>query len=113
MKLSFKSRFRSDRDIPLITQDVGSKPMLTVENYIKWYELYVITPDGEVKDVYETSSEEIRNLIIDGWRDHCIDPQIFHKVATKLGATYDIATFESVCRRYQTDYLNAEDFVVE
>ncbi len=86
----------SNRDIPLITQQVSDVPMLTAENYPKWYDLYLLLPDGTV----ETVSWDNETLC-DGWRDHCIIPEYFVKLAEELGARYDEKTFEAVKEHYQ------------
>jgi len=101
-----KARFRSKRDIPLITQEVEDKPMLTVENYLKWYDLYVISTDGVVTPVRQLENDEVEQELYSGWLDHCIRPKSFHKIAEILGARYDYATWESVERRFQTEYLD-------
>jgi hypothetical protein len=98
----------SERGFPLITQfiydyDDNSKGMLTVENYDKWYKLYMITRDGEVKPVkHEDNVESSLGLT---WVDHAVSPESFHLTAKKLGLDYDDRTFAMVCERFVTDWL--------
>lgn len=103
--MSFKARFRSERDLPLVTQEVDNKPMITVENYFKWYDLYLIHTDGTVQTVNVDTNKEVADIMRYYWRDHYIEPNGFKKIAEKLGAVYDTASFESVCRRYELESL--------
>jgi hypothetical protein len=44
--------YYSDRGFPLVFTGVlrqGSSSVLTVENYLKWYSLYLVEPDGSVR----------------------------------------------------------------
>ena len=53
MAEAYKLHF-SERGIPLVYYGVlNEKPILTVENYSKWYNLYYVYPDGEVSPVLE------------------------------------------------------------
>jgi hypothetical protein len=99
----FQPSFYSERGFPLITQYTGSKAMLTVENYIKWYNLYIITEKGEVVPVdYEDIVESRGGLT---WVDHAISPEAFHLTAKSLGLEYDDMTFAIVCQRFVEDFL--------
>lgn len=114
--MSIKARFRSERDIALITQEVEEKSVLTVENYVKWYTLYIIYPNGEVEEIDNLLKEnkdnplleKVSDILNDGWYDHCIKPDTFKKIAEVLHLTYDTATIETVERRYQTDKLGRD-----
>ncbi|PGT90159.1 hypothetical protein COD17_10340 [Bacillus thuringiensis] len=70
--------------------------MLTAENYDKWYDLYVIETDGTVKVV-----DDLNEILFDGWRDHCIEPSYFKKLAESLNASYDEETWQAVCKMYE------------
>ena len=106
--------FRSDRGLPLITQNVlefqfdddryKRVPILTMENHNKWYTMWVIHPDDTVTSLYEAKEEDYLNE--DTWFDHCIIPKYFHNVARKLGYTYDSLTFALVCERFVADKLD-------
>ena len=42
--------YYSDRGIPLLfTDSLISRPIITVENYLKWYGVHVVFPDGHVE----------------------------------------------------------------
>jgi hypothetical protein len=102
-----QSEYYSERGFPLITQSIldsndESNGMLTVEND-KWYRMYRITREGEVKPVdYEDVVESRLGLT---WVDHAVSPESFHLTAKKLGLEYDDRTFAMVCERFVTDYL--------
>lgn len=87
--------FVSERNIPLITQVTNGKRMLTAEDYEKWYSFYLINEDGKVEDVYENEH------FVDGWRDHCIVPDSFKKMAESLNVEYDYITWQAVLTRYK------------
>lgn len=45
-------RYVSERNIPLLFQGLPVKEsVLTVENYLKWYRLYLVLPSGNVEPV--------------------------------------------------------------
>lgn len=87
--------FVSERGIPLITQETLGKRMLTAEDYIKWYDLYLIKEDGTVEVVGWNEHFD------EGWRDHCIVPESFKAMAEMLNATYDERTWKAVCDMYE------------
>lgn len=97
------AQYFSKRNLPLITQyPVGR--MLTAEDYLKWYELYVV--DAETQTVQAVSFDETH--LLDGWRDHCIVPASFHALAQALGCTYDSATMAAVCQHFVTNHLDGD-----
>jgi len=48
-----KTRFYfSNRNLPLIYYgEPSEKPVITVENYLKWYDLYLVLPTGSVERI--------------------------------------------------------------
>lgn len=84
----------SNRGIRLITQPNG-KRMLTAEDYMKWYDLFLIEPDGTVKTV------GWNKWFDEGWHDHCIVPHCFKEMAKMLDADFDEATWKAVCSMYK------------
>lgn len=85
----------SSRGFPLITQDNKGKKMLTAEDYMKWYDLYLIQEDGSVEKV------QWNEHFAEGWRDHCILPESFKSMAAMLGADYDAKTWKAVKDMYR------------
>jgi hypothetical protein len=90
----------SDRGIELVTQRAYTS-MLTVENYLKWYDLFVLHPNGKVETV-SWENETLR----DGWRDHCIEPRAFHLLTKELGLSYDNETMAAVIKMFVVNYLD-------
>lgn len=102
-----QQEFTSNRNIKLITQEVNDKPMLTVENYMKWYDIFVIQINGEVVPVNEiTYLKDIEDHAGRTWYDHCPTPAYFHEVSKRIGAEYDNETFSAVCVRFVEDILD-------
>ncbi|AMO35323.1 hypothetical protein [Lysinibacillus sphaericus] len=100
----------SERGIPLLSQyfeDVNEnelmKPLLTMENYEKWYSMYIIYPDGKVEKFSSSTKENC-----DTWYDHAVYPSYFHLIAKRLGCTYDNRTFALVCERFVEDVLDGD-----
>jgi len=72
--------YLSERDIPLVyygEPPPKSKFYLTVENYLKWYHIYRITPEGKVRILPEHFSRkfEAENEGCCAWGDHIPFPQ--------------------------------------
>lgn len=84
----------SNRNIPLVTQ-THEKRMLTVENYCKWYDLFLVETDGTVTAV----SPEV--IDINTWIDHYVVPEYFEELAVQLGAAYDEDTWKTICGLYE------------
>ncbi|MBD8523812.1 hypothetical protein [Lysinibacillus fusiformis] len=101
-------KYFSERGIPLITQwleDAGEEisPVLTMENYEKWYCMYIIYPSGKVEKVTPSLEDTC-----DTWYDHAVYPSYFHLIAERFGCTYDNRTFALVCERFVEDVLDGK-----
>jgi hypothetical protein len=72
--------YKSDRGIPLVYLGPPPAPLepgiLTVENYLKWYEIYVVLPSGLVSPlpmgVLDRYHKECHGAT--AWRDHVPHP---------------------------------------
>ena len=88
-------------------------PTLTVENYCKWYALYLVHPDGKVTtvdaEVYERVSRKTNGLITI-WGDHVINPLAFKLVGELLGAHVDSRSMEMVIGRWEIEHNNKYDY---
>ncbi len=70
--------YYSPRGLPLVYMGPPAlRPVLTVENYPKWYEIFMVMPDGSVQ-TFDNS-----NLVID-WADHVPVPNSCMTVASLL-----------------------------
>jgi len=103
-------KYFSDRGIPLVTQhlltdnDGNPVAMLTVEDYCKWYKMFIIHPDGTVEP--RVGVEIPSDPHEYGWIDHAIKPWAFHETAKNLGLVYDNRTFAMVCERFVEDIVD-------
>jgi len=103
-----KPKFLSTRGLPLITQNIdnldgGTLGILTMENYDKWYSMYIIHVDGSVEEIHEAIINDVFGVT---WIDHAISPRAFHETAINLGLEYDNHTFAMVCERFVEDILD-------
>lgn len=94
---------KSHRDIPLVMTEPNSQgPLLTVENYVKWYDIYIVFPDGRIQKVpYELFWEGKGT----GWHDHVPNPKACQMVAEKLNAEWDECSFEMIVGRYMMEVV--------
>jgi len=91
----------SERGIPLVYWgQPPNKPTITVENYMKWYTLYVIKPNGEVTQL-NTHDYDFDG----GWGDHIPHPQLVLDVAKKLDMEVDDNALDMVAGRYAREHL--------
>ncbi|GLI90468.1 hypothetical protein [Bacillus subtilis] len=96
-------KYVSEDGVPLVSQYTREVPVLTVEDYDKWYDLYLIMPDGEVRTVGWDQKE-----LQDGWRDHCIVPYNMHKLAQDNGWYLGWEVMERVYEMY-SEYVSIVD----
>lgn len=99
---SRESEIISDVKDRLISQHAFWKPLLTVESG-KMSGIFVLYPDNTIKQL-----DFSLPLITDGWRDHCIVPDNFHRLADELSCGYDNATFAHVCKMFVENYLDSD-----
>lgn len=66
-----------------------SVPVITLENYTKWYSVHVVMPDGSVKvaSVSDIPTEMLPPFAI--WSDHCIHPYALELLAKIHGGEVD------------------------
>ncbi len=81
--------------------DLSDKPIITLENYTKWYNIYVIKTDGTVDKVQPEIIEEAHKLNkYYGIIDHLYHPNILNKVAELLDAEVDERASEVAAGRW-------------
>jgi hypothetical protein len=104
----WKPVYFSDRQIPLITQELITYdaityfPMLTVENYEKWYKLFIINTDETVESLIDLDEPNYGTSFV----DHSFNPSAFHNTTKRLGLRYDNRTFAMICERWVEDALD-------
>ena len=105
-------KFFSRRGCPLITQNIiGDYPLISVERYLKWYELYLINPDGKVilipsdMDDSPLTWKQV-DKICDFYGltcDHSFYPCSVVDIADYMGAKIELQVYDAICRRYLQD----------
>ncbi len=94
-------RLVSDRGIELIEQRVLDVPLVTVENYEKWYNIFIIQPSGEVEKVTTSLIDDLnRKSNIQLWIDHEYHPKLLQLIAEHVGGEVPSTTLEIVAGRW-------------
>jgi len=109
--------FKSDRGFLLCCESVvgDSRPILTVEDYIKWYDMYVIYPDTEVVEKLRSNkdrataflsveSEFIARYDESAIYDHCFNPKFYVLLAHRLNMEYDDRAAEIIAGRWAIEH---------
>lgn len=86
-------------------------PTVTVELYVKWYELYLIAPqvDGR-KSIYKIGLDELDECRPDGvsaYVDHVPNPKVVKLFAQRNGFEIDELAWDLIVGRWQNDVVNA------
>ena len=94
----------SDRNIPLVCQAVRSCPQLTVENYMKWYSMFLIQPDGSVTKVEGDAFDELEEIATrmeTHWMgDHIFNPAVVLVWAKQKGVDVHSESLEMMIGRW-------------
>lgn len=77
----------SERGLPLLYVDKPLDiPVVTLENYTKWYNIYVIAPDGTVTRADQDALLDLGNKYPDAmWHDHYFHPRLLYRYAALIG----------------------------
>lgn len=97
----------SDRGFPLIY--CGSPldvPVLTVENYCKWYQFYLAMPDGQVKQFY-FEDDKFNDTT---WSNHTINPAYYKHICSKFGFHEDDQAYEIIVGRWEIESLQNDKY---
>lgn len=90
--------FRSDRGMPLLCQEVYDTPTITLENYEKWYNIFVIQPDGTVEIVNPGLIDELNDGTL--WVDHTFHPKLLLLIAKHYKGHVPATTLELAAGRW-------------
>jgi hypothetical protein len=110
--------YESERGIPLVYNGPPPlvTPILTVESYCKWYSLYAVHPDGQVRPAPHESyvALEVSPLatVTHTWSDHVPYPPALQAIAEHLGMEWDENSLDMIHGRYyreHTDLLDEDD----
>ena len=94
-------RHFSDRGMPLVFQDElkpGATPVLTVENYKKWYSLFLVTHEGVRKLTYGEFPIT--------WHNHVPNPAQARELAEKNGWEFCSESYEMMVGRFIMEVLD-------
>lgn len=98
----------SERGLPLVYCGPPLEhPIVTIENYCKWYHLYLVMPDGSVK-IYEPKKENLQKYEdeIEGkyyCDDHNFNVEIVEQVADEEHIFSDDQSMEMIIGRYERE----------
>lgn len=89
---------RSERDKPLCLYFSADVPIITLENYEKWYNVYVVFPGDKVEKVPS-------HLVLEAgdgglWIDHDYHPQLLHNLAKIYCGEVDHTALEMAAGRW-------------
>jgi hypothetical protein len=91
----------SSRRLPLVCVDDNVEvPILTVENYCKWYDLQIVHPDGRVEAVPFPDDGQGTPYV-----DHVPNPHAVARYADRCGYHIDLQAFEMIVGRWQLEVV--------
>tara|TARA_Y100001956_G_scaffold82973_1_gene107794 strand:- start:188203 stop:190527 length:2325 start_codon:yes stop_codon:yes gene_type:complete len=90
--------YHSSRDHRLIAKETLDKPVLTCESYTKWYNLYLLNPDGSVTEINGLDLGEY----YDGqaWIDHIYNPEAVRAYCEAKDYYLDEQSYELIVGRW-------------
>lgn len=93
---------RSQRNIPLIYIGRHDVPIVTMENYMKWYGIYVVHPNGVVENV---APDVLDELCGDDYfiADHNYHPTLLRRVAKHFNGEVDPVSLEVALGRWKME----------
>lgn len=102
----YKTYF-SDRNIPLVyVGPLLDTPIITVENYCKWYSLFAVMPDGKVRKITPEEIEEATDDFSNAWHiDHNFHPLLLNKLAEMFKGEVCSQSLEMVAGRWVMEQM--------
>jgi hypothetical protein len=88
-------------------------PILTVENYLKWYELYLIQPDGSITTIPFEELEPYEKDDGPVMGDHVFNPRVVQRMAHAQDYHLDTQAFEMLIGRWELEYKNKSEYQQE
>lgn len=100
--------FKSCRGFPLVYQDgiSTSKLVLTVEDYMKWYDIYAVSPSGQVLQLmgWTARQYEEENPGDVAWSDHVPTPHYCQWLGLIPEFEWDPRSLEKIIERWYERY---------
>jgi hypothetical protein len=110
------THFSYDR-IPLVLIDMPKeRPLLTIENYTKWYHIYKVDVRGIVTRVDVNPEEVLKERLRPGetlntsWSDHIPTLEYCVKLAEYLGLDWDENSLDMIAGRYLRQKTLEKDY---
>ena len=101
--------YLSERGIPLVY--IGPpryKPVLTVENYCKWYGFHLVHPDGSVTSLSSDDYYEIQNHDLNAISgDHLYSPRLYYRIIAALNLHRCSETIDMLTGRWVSEFDEA------
>ena len=95
---------RSPRGIDLVhTVARPNHPVLTCELHTKWYQLFLIHPDGRVEPADLDGLEDLWPGTVVG--DHCWNPSALEYLAEARGWVIDPVAFDLIAGRWVANHM--------
>lgn len=95
----------SERGHPLVyAGEPSDRPVLTVENYCKWYNLYAVDTDGTVIAVETDRTPGFES----SWRDHVPHPAACEAFAKTNGWEWDENSLDMIYGRYAREVADVD-----
>ena len=86
---------------PLICTTPKDYPIITAENYEKWYSLFILHPDVSVTPVPPGDIMDMCDIFRRSfWVDHAFHPTLLLALAHYYGGSADIVTLETAAGRW-------------
>lgn len=103
--------YLSDRGIPLVYNHAPQdKPVLTVENYLKWYAFYLVMPNGSVEVLPYDRYRHLEG--VEGlpylWGDHVPHPAAYDRICEELAFYSDCNSADMITGRHVNDVLDGQ-----
>jgi hypothetical protein len=92
----------SDRNIPLVYfGPLLDHPIITVQNYWKWYNIYVIMPDGVIRRITDQEIYKATDGYTNAWYiDHYFHPRLLTELAKMLNGKVCPQSLEMAAGRW-------------
>lgn len=101
----------SDRNLPLLCQepDTFGRPTVTLENYCKWYGIFVLYPDGRVESIDHGLIGEVADRIGGSvMGDHNFHPRLLNELAKELKGIACYRSIEVAGGRWVNEIMDGE-----
>lgn len=105
----YSSEVRSKRGNHLFLHDglphKGDPPVLTVENYMKWYEFWLVHYNGRIEPLdFGELQQMAHEMRVSPYCDHVPNPDVVVAWAKKMNFHLDPGALEAIIGRWELEY---------